>query len=71
MDRYINILFLKLSQTYKVTIITIMSYNNKYKRANKSYKLVIDSKRKKIKRISLDFTSKRALIEEMMKWADV
>jgi hypothetical protein len=71
MDKYINILFIKLSQKYKVTIITIMSYNNKYKRANKTYKLVIDSKKKKIERMSLDFTSKRALVMEMMKWADV
>jgi hypothetical protein len=70
MDKYINILFIKLSQKYKVTIITIMSYNNKYKRANKTYKLVIDSKKKKIERISLDFTSKRALVLEMMKWAE-
>jgi hypothetical protein len=68
LDKYINILFIKLSQKYKVNIITIMSYNNKYKRTNKTYKLVIDSKKKKIERVSLDFTSKRALVLEMMKW---
>lgn len=70
MDKYINILFIQLSQKYKVNIITIMSYNNKYKRVNKTYKLVIDSKRKKIERVSLDFTSKRALVLEMMRWVE-
>ncbi len=71
MDKYINILFIKLSKKYKVTIITIMSYNKKYKRANKTYKLVIDNKgkRKSIERFSEDYTSKRSLVLEMMKWA--
>lgn len=74
MDKYINILFVQLSKKYKVNIITIMSYNNKYKRVSKLYKLVIDKKSEKSKlpeeRISSDFNSKRLLVLEMMKWAN-
>lgn len=71
MDKYINILFIKLSQKYKVNIITIMSYNEEYNRTTRSIKLVIDNKpntKKLIKRQSLDFRSKRDLIQAMMKW---
>lgn len=71
MDKYINILFIKLSQKYKVNIITIMSYNEEYNRTTRSIKLVIDNKpktKKPIERKSLDFRSKRDLIQEMIKW---
>lgn len=68
MDKYINQLFIKLSQYYKVSIITVMSYNDTYSRTTRNHKLVINSKVKKIERISLDFTSKKALVLEMMKW---
>jgi len=70
-DKYINILFIKLSQKYKVNIITIMSYNEEYNRTTRNIKLVIDNKpntKKLIKRQSLDFRSKRDLIQAMMKW---
>lgn len=72
MDKYINQLFMALSQKYKVTVITIMTYNDEYKRSSKFYKLVIDKKTKKSKypeeRISIDINGKRALVLEMMKW---
>jgi delta-aminolevulinic acid dehydratase/porphobilinogen synthase len=70
MDKYINMLFIKISQKYKINIIVIMSYSSKYKKVSKSYKLVINSKKKKTDRKSLDFTSKTALIMEMVKWAE-
>lgn len=71
MDKYINALFIKLSQKYKVNIITIMSYNEEYKRTTRNFKLIIDNKKNTkapIKRQSLDFSSKIYLIQEMMKW---
>ena len=71
MDKYINILFIKLSQKYKVNIITIMSYNEEYSRVTRNFKLSIDNKpntKKPIKRQSLDFRSKRDLIQVMIKW---
>ena len=72
MDKYINQLFIALSQKYKVTVITIMTYNKEYKRSSRFYKLVIDKKTKKSKypeeRISIDINGKRALVLEMMKW---
>ncbi len=69
MDKYINMLFIQLSQKYKVNIIVIMSYSNKYQKVSKTYRLVIDSGKEYIDRISLEFTSKRLLVLEMMKWA--
>jgi len=72
MDKYINMLFIQLSREYKVNIITIMSYNKKYKKVSRLYKLVIDKKTKKSKlpkeRIFIDCNGKRALVLEMMKW---
>lgn len=74
MDKYINMLFIQLSQKYKVNIITIMSYNNKYKRSNKAYKLVIDKKTPNSKypseKVSTDINGKRVLVLEMMKWVE-
>ncbi len=68
MDKYINLLFIKLSQTYKVSLITIMTYNEEYKKAKKSYNLVLSKGRK---RESIRVTNKRDLIMEMMKWANL
>jgi hypothetical protein len=73
MDKYINLLFIKLSQRYKVTIVTIMSYNEEYNRTTKNFKLVIDNKentKKPIERQSLDFRGKRDLIQAMIKWGE-
>ena len=70
MDKYINMLFLKISQNYKISIITIMVYNDKYKKINKSYKLTIDKKKLKKPdyKFSMEFRSKQYMIQEMMKW---
>lgn len=72
MDKYINMLLIQISQKYKASIVIIMSYNKKYKRVSKSYKLIIDKKTLKSKypseRISLDISGKQNLILEMMKW---
>jgi len=74
MDKYINMLFIQLSREYKVNIITIMSYNKKYKKVSRLYKLVIDKKTKKSKlpkeRISIDCNGKKVLVLEMMKWTN-
>jgi len=70
-DKYINLLFTNMSQKYKVNIISIISYNEEYKRITRNFKLVIDNKpksKKLIERQSLDFRNKRDLIQEMMKW---
>ena len=70
MDKYINMLFLKISQNYKISIITIMVYNDKYKKINKSYKLTIDKKKLKKPdyKFSMEFRSKQYMIQEMIKW---
>ncbi len=65
MDKYINLLFIKLSQIYKVSLITVMTYNEEYMRTKKSYNLVL-SKGKK--RESIRVSNKRALVQEMIKW---
>ncbi len=74
MEKYINILFAELSKKYKINLITIMTYNRKYKKITRTYKLVIDKKNKKSKypekRVSLNFYSKRQLILEMIKWKE-
>jgi len=66
MDKYINGLFIRLSQKYNVSLVTILSYNEEDKR---SYKTMI-LKIKKGNKLLLDFTSysKRMIILEMAKW---
>lgn len=72
MDRYINVLFRNISLKYKITILMIMSYNNKTKNAYKTYKLTIDKKNKSSKipksKIVLTYYNKKDLIMEMIKW---
>jgi len=71
MDKYINLLFIKLSQKYKVNIIIMMNYNEEYKRVTRNFKLIMSNKKNckyKIEKQNLDFRSKRDLIQAMMKW---
>lgn len=72
MDKYINMLFIQLSQKYKINIITIMSYNEEYGRISRLYKFVIDKKDENSKfpefRESIEIRGKQSLIQEMMKW---
>lgn len=72
MDKYINMLFIQLSQKYKINIITIMSYNKEYGRISRLYKFVIDKKDENSIfpefRESIEIRGKQSLIQEMMKW---
>lgn len=68
MDKYVKMLFIKLSQKYKVTITTIMFYNDEHKSIGNIIKLKIANKAdgKTIK--IADFSNKRDLVSEMMLW---
>lgn len=68
MDKYINQLFITLSQKYKVNIITIMSYSPKYKKVLKNHTLRLENKKDINDIHKFETRNKRDLINEMIKW---
>ena len=69
MDKYIKMLLIKLSPKYKVVVTTIMFYDDENQKFSNIIKLKVTDKTKK-KDFFTDCYGKRALISELMKWAE-
>ena len=67
MDRYIKMLLIKLSPDYKITITTIMYYDDEKQRFHNIIKLYVKD-RKTHKTKYIDCYGKRALVGELMRW---
>ena len=70
MDKYINMLFIKISQKYKATLITVMTYNPDYGKTFKEYKLKLKNRKDENDIVSISTKKKQELIMEMVKWAN-
>lgn len=69
MDKYIKMLLIKLSPKYKIIITTIMFYNDETNKFSNIIKLKITHKFTGQKE-TIDCNGKRALISELIKWAE-
>ena len=68
MDKYIKMLLIKISQKYKVTITTIMSYDGEQNRVKNIYKIFIKSKETESVLYDKAVYNKRNLLSELVKW---
>lgn len=67
-DKYVKMLIIKLSQTYKVTVTTIMYYSEDTGRIGNMIKLKIADKDSGEILSVRDYRSKRELISGMVAW---
>ena len=69
MDKYIKMLLIKLSPKYKITVTTIMYYNDE----KQKFSNIIKLRRKQRfdgEVYTTDCSGKRALVSELVKWLD-
>ena len=67
LDKYIKMLLIKLSPKYKITVTTIMFFDEEKERFSNIIKLYIKNKETR-KTEYIDCNGKRALVGELMKW---
>lgn len=67
MDQHIKMLLVKLSSKYKITVTTVMYYDDEKQKFHNLVKLYVKD-RETHKTNYIDCYGKRSLIVELMKW---
>ena len=68
MDKRIRMLLIKLSERYKVTIFTFMTYNAERSKVSTKLRLTMKTRDKDALVHEYECFSKRDLVCEMMRW---